>query len=422
MSTLMDRPVEPSLWHRYRRWFGAIAAMAIIGFVPFTIGRRHTDRNVRIPIGNLTIAKVQRGVFHDFIPLRAAVVPRDTVYLDALEGGRVEQVLVEPGDIVAARQPLVRLSNTELELEVLDREGRLIESITQLQAYETQLEQNRLANARALCLIDYNIIRLDRAIKRRKSLAERGLVAQEDKDIIQDELDYNVNLRPMQAQSNAQQDELRLQQLPQIRSQLEKLQQDVEITRSKLDNLTVRSPVAGRMTAIDLKVGENRNRGERFGEITPETGYKLSADVDEFYLGRLRTSEAASAQISERPWRLRVTRIYPQVKDGTFKIDLAFDGEIPSGLLPGEAVQGKLSLGNDAAGLLLPVGAFLERTGGDWLFVLASDRATAHRRRIGIGRRNAEQLEILSGLSEGDEVITSDYTGLERIDRVDLTR
>jgi HlyD family secretion protein len=422
MSTLMDRPVEPSLWHRYRRWFGAIAAMTMIGFVLFTIGRRHTDRNVRIPIANLTIAKVQRGVFHDFIPLRAAVVPRDTVYLDALEGGRVEQVLVEPGDIVAARQPLVRLSNTELELEVLDREGRLIESITQLQAYETQLEQNRLANARALSLIDYNIIRLDRAIERRKSLAERGLVAQEDKDIIQDELDYNVNLRPMQTQSNAQQDDLRLQQLPQIRSQLEKLQQDVEITRSKLENLTVRSPVAGRMTAIDLKVGENRNRGERFGEITPETGYKLSADVDEFYLGRLRTSEAASAQISERPWRLRVTRIYPQVKDGTFKIDLAFDGEIPSGLLPGEAVQGKLSLGNDAAGLLLPVGAFLERTGGDWLFVLGSDRATAHRRRIGIGRRNADQLEILSGLSEGDEVITSDYTGLERIDRVDLTR
>jgi HlyD family secretion protein len=422
MSTLMDRPIEPSLWHRYRRWLGAIAAMTTIGFALFTIGPRHTDRNVRIPIANLTIAQVRRGVFHDFIPLRAAVVPRDTVYLDALEGGRVEQVLVEPGDIVAARQPLVRLSNTELELEVLDREGRLIESITQLQAYETQLEQNRLANTRALCLIDYNIIRLDRAIKRRKSLAERGLVAQEDRDTIQDELDYNIKLRPMQAQSNAQQDDLRLQQLPQIRSQLQKLQQDVEITRSKLENLTVRSPVAGRMTAIDLKVGDNRNRGERFGEITPETGYKLSADVDEFYLGRLRTSVEASAQIGDRPWKLRLTRIYPQVKDGTFKIDLAFDGEMPSGLLPGEAVQGRLSLGNDTAGFVLPTGAFLERTGGDWIFVLAPDRATAQRRRIRIGRRNADQVEVLNGLSEGNEVITSDYTGLERIDRVDLTR
>ena len=422
MSTLMDRPIEPSFWHRYRRWIAAAAAATVIGFALLAVGTRHTERNVRVPIASLTIVKVQRGVFHDFIPLRAAVVPRDTVYLDALEGGRVEQVLVEPGDIVAARQALVRLSNTELELDVLDREGRLIESITQLQAYETQLEQNRLANARALTLIDYNIIRLDRAIKRRKSLAERGLVAQEARDTIQDELDYNVKLRPMQAQSNAQQDDLRLQQLPQIRSQLEKLQQDVGITRSKLENLTVRSPVAGRMTAIDLKVGENRNRGERFGEITPETGYKLSADVDEFYLGRLRTSEAASAEIGDRFWKLRVTRIYPQVKDGTFKIDLAFDGEMPAGLLPGEAVQGKLSLGNDTAGLLLPAGAFLERTGGDWIFVVAPDRATAHRCRIRIGRRNADQVEILSGLRAGDEVVTSDYTGLERIDRVDLSR
>jgi HlyD family secretion protein len=226
----------------------------------------------------------------------------------------------------------------------------------------------------------------------------------------------------MQAQSNEQQEGLRLQQLPQIHSQLEKLRQDVEITRGKLDNLTVRSPIAGRMTAIDLKVGENRNRGERFGEITPGTGSELSADIDEFYLGRLRNGQNASVTIDARDWKLHVTRVYPQVKDGTFTIDLAFDGQTPSELLPGQAVQGRLSLGSDVMGLVLPAGAFLERTGGDWVFVLASDGTTAQRHRIKVGRRNAEQVEIISGLDAGNEVITSDYTGLERIDRVDLTR
>jgi HlyD family secretion protein len=176
------------------------------------------------------------------------------------------------------------------------------------------------------------------------------------------------------------------------------------------------------MTAIDLKVGENRNRGERFGEITPGTGNKLSADIDEFYLGRLRNGQDASVTIDDRDWKLHVTRVYPQVKDGTFTIDLAFDGQTPNELLPGQAVQGRLSLGSDVMGLVLPAGAFLERTGGDWVFVLASDGATAQRRRIKVGRRNAEQVQIIGGLDAGNEVITSDYTGLERIDRVDLTR
>jgi HlyD family secretion protein len=171
---------------------------------------------------------------------------------------------------------------------------------------------------------------------------------------------------------------------------------------------------------MDLTVGESRSLGDRLAEITPATGYKLSATVDEYYLGRVRTGQAASIQLEDKTWPLKVTRVYPQVKSGGFLVDLAFDGATPVGLLRGQTLQGRLSLGADVPGLVLPAGAFLERSGGDWAFVLRPDGHSAQRRHIKVGRRNAEQVEILSGLSAGERVITSDYNGLERIDRIDL--
>jgi HlyD family secretion protein len=242
----------------------------------------------------------------------------------------------------------------------------------------------------------------------------------EVKDQVQDELDYDVKVRPMQDESNRRQEELRMHQLPQIHSQLAKLQQDLKITHGKLDNLTVRAPVTGRLTAMDLKVGEHRNRGERFGEITPETGSKLAAEVDEYYLGRVQTGQIADIEIGDKTWALKVVRVYPKVTNGAFTVDLAFQDTTPVGLLPGQALQGKLALGADRTARILPTGAFLERTGGDWVFVVAKDGRSALRRTIKIGRRNDEQVEVLSGLAVGERAIISDYTGLERIDRIDL--
>ena len=417
----MDRPIRLPWWRR-KLWLrlaaAATAAVLIASTTAIFLGT--AERSIRVAAAGVTVARVSQGVFHDFIPLRGKVVPLNTVYLDALEGGRVDRLLVQAGDTVTAGQPLVELSNTELELDVLDREGRLVESITQLQAYETQLEQNRVANQKALAQIDYDVIRLQRSAARRYVLAADDAEPLEVKDQVQDELDYDVKVRPMQDESNRKQEQLRLQQLPQIHSQLLKLQQDLTITHGKLDNLTVRSPVAGRLTAMDLKVGENRNRGERFGEITADTGDKLAAEVDEYYLGRVQNGQTAAIEVGDKTWVLQVVRVYPKVTNGTFTVDLAFRDATPAGLLPGQALQGKLALGADRTATILPAGAFLERTGGDWVFVLAKDGQSALRRTIKIGRRNDEQVEVLSGLAAGERAIISDYTGLERIDRIDL--
>ncbi|WP_293853616.1 efflux RND transporter periplasmic adaptor subunit [Steroidobacter sp.] len=418
----MDHPVVLPWWRR--RWINvALTVPALIGvLVALMSWLGPAARSVRAEQERLSIATVSDDVYRDFIPFRATVVPLETIYLDALEGGRVEHVHVQPGDAVTIGQQLIELSNTELELTVLDREARLIESIVQLQAYQTQLEQNHLNNQKALAEIDYNIARLTRSSQRRGNLAERGVESRENFDAVQDELRYAQTLRPLQERSNEQQNALRVQQLPQIAAQLDKLHQDVEITRSKLDALNVRAPAAGRMTAIDLKVGENRNRGARLGEITPATGFKLTAEVDEYYLNRLRNDQIATVETGTTHRQLRVTRVYPRVENGVFRVDLAFIDAMPSDLLPGQTQQGKIALGGDSRTLVLPTGPFLQHTGGNWAFVVSEDGRTAERRAIKIGRRNIEQVEILSGLRAGERVIVSDYTRFERIDRIELDR
>jgi HlyD family secretion protein len=361
-------------------------------------------------------------VFHDFVILRAKVAPKDVVFLDALEGGQVEQVLAQAGDFVAAGQPLVKFRNTQLELEVLDREGRLSESITQLQAYEKQLEDARVANEKAAAQIDYDIVRLSRDAQRTDALIAKGFVPRQQFDQVHDQLDYSRRLQPLQADTNRKQEALRLRQLPQLRAELANLQQSLAVARSKLDSLVLRAPVAGKLADMHLNVGEMRNRGERLGQIVPDSGYKIEARVDEYYLDRVRPGQTGEVDISGRAWPLRVTRVDPQVKDATFLVELAFVGAMPSDVTSGQALDGRLTLGGDRPGLILPAGAFLEKSGGDWVMVVDGAGRHAEKRRVRLGRRSAEQVEVLSGLKPGERVITSDYTGFEKIERVTLTR
>ena len=374
-----------------------------------------------MPKTRLTVSTVEQGIFHDLIPLRARVEPRETVYIDAIDGGRVDRVLVEPGDRVQQGQPLIELSNTNLALSVIQQESQLNQAISQLQQNEIALEQNSLANDRALAEIEYQLVKLERSAARREGLVAGGATSKEQRDEIADELAYYRRLHPIQAASSKRQSDLRDRLLPDIHRQLGNLRANLDVVQGKLAGLIVRAPVEGLVTAIDLKVGEHRNPGERLAEVTPESGMKLSADIDEFYLARVRAGQSASVDLDGTPVKAVVRRVSPQVRNGQFSIDLDFEGRSPSSLVSGETAQGRLQLGGDSQARILPVGAFLERTGGDWVFVVARDGKAAQRRPIKVGRRTAEQLEILSGLAAGERVITSDYTGLDRVERIVLT-
>jgi HlyD family secretion protein len=424
----MDRRISHKPWSPARWPLGAkvglvATAVVVVALLAVKLFAGTAARTLRLPLEQVTLAKVEHGIFHDLIPLRANVVPRDTVYVDAIDGGRVDRVLVEAGDMVQEGQPMIELSNTNLALQVIQQESQLNQAISQLQQNEIALEQDQLSNDRALADIDYNLVRLGRSADRREGLAAKGLVSTEQRDVVTDELAYYKQLRPIQAESRQRQSDLRDRLLPDIHQQLKILRGNLAIVHEKLDSLVIRAPVAGKVTAIDLKVGETRNPGQRLAEVTPETGMKLIADIDEFYLARVRVGQTATVSLDGRPINVTVRRVSPQVRNGQFRIDLAFDSASPAALVEGAAAQGHLQLGGDTPALVLPAGAFLERTGGDWVFVVASDgrAADAERRRIKAGRRTSEQLEILSGLKIGEQVLTSDYTGLDKVDRIVLT-
>jgi HlyD family secretion protein len=423
----MDRPVRhpawaPTAWPLPARVGLAVAIIVAVLVLVLRLVVGPGVRTLRVPLQQVTVSTVEQGVFHDLIPLHASVVPRETVYVDSIDGGRVDRVLVEPGDLVQEGQPMIELSNTNLALQVIQQESQLNQAISQLQQNEITLEQEELSNARALAQIDYNILRLSRSTARREGLAAKGLVSAEDRDLAADELAYYKRLRPIQVESGQRQTDLRDRLLPDIHQQLKILRGNLAVVHDKLDSLVVRAPVTGKVTAIDLKVGETPAAGERLAEVTPQTGMKLIADIDEFYLARVRVGQTATVILEEQPSRLTVRRVYPQVRDGQFRIDLDFNAASPPTLIDGAAAQGSLQLGGDTRAVVLAAGPFLERTGGDWVFVVAPNGQTADRRHIQVGRRTNEQVEILGGLTVGERVITSDYTGFDRVDRIVLAQ
>jgi HlyD family secretion protein len=419
----MDRQIRrPRFWRRPPVLIAGGVGAGMVALLILAVWAAGAVSGVRVPAATVTVDTAEVGVFHDFVPLKGKAVPKDEVYLDALDGGQVAEVLAHSGDVVTAGQPLLRFRNTALELDVLDREGRLVESITQLQTYEKDLEQTRVANEKAAQEIAYNIIRLRRAETRREPLVALGYVPREATDQMSDELGYDERLAPIQAESNRRQEALRLTQLPQIAAEMATLKESLAVTRSKLGSLVLKAPVPGRLTEDELQVGQILKPGDRVGEVVPATGFKALADVDEYYLGRVAIGQAADVTIEGQSYPMVVTRVNPQVKDATFQIELVFKGAKPSGLLPGEALDGKLAVGSDRRTLLLPAGPFLERTGGDWVMLVSGDGGHAERRRVKLGARNADQVEVLAGLKPGERVITSDYAAFERVNRVDLTR
>jgi HlyD family secretion protein len=416
--TPMDRPVAQRRVTRQMLVGGTVAA-ATLSVIAWML-LHPAERTFRLDASKITISTVSAAPFHDFIPLRGRVVPLESIVLDAVQGGRVEQVLAEAGQRVVAGQPLIRLSDPQLELDAIARETQVIGQMNSQRSLQLNFELTSANDAKAVASAEYNILRLSREVGRRRPLAARGFTSQEKLDQSVDELAYQMRLRDIAAEA-LKRDSAMINQAKDLIEKTEtRLRANLAAANRQLDALTVRAPTDGVLTALDARIGEEKTRGQHLGQIDRDAGFKVTIQVDEFYLARIKPGQHVAATIDGIPSRLAVTKVYPQVKDGKFEIDLAWEGTAPAALRRGQAVQGKLELGDDVTEVVLPAGPFLEASGGAWVFVLDSDGRSAVRRPVRLGRRTTETVEVLSGLSPGDRVITSDYTGLDRIDRLDL--
>jgi HlyD family secretion protein len=414
----MDRVVAKQTPVARKIAYGVGAIVAAL-FIYWLVGMLLGGRSLSVNSQRIFVSDVTVGTFEDFIPLRGRLVPRSTVYLDAIEGGRVEEVLIEDGTLVTAGDPIARLSNTNLQLEVLGREAAVTEQLNNMRTIELQLEQNRLSHKRNLVEIDYQIIRLNRSIDRQRELAEQNLVSQSTVDELQDELNYYINRREVTLESQATDTRLQEQQLRQLRAAGTQLETSLAFARKNLDDLNVKAPVDGKLSGFNIEIGESIVRGGRLGQIDDPDGYKLNVQIDEYYLGRVDLGQVAIAESGRNTYDLRVTKIYPQVNNGQFEVDMLFEDD-PEGMRRGQTMQVKLTLGDNADAVLIPNGSFYQETGGNWIFVVSADGTEAVRRTVRLGRRNTDFIEVLDGLEPGEQVITSPYTSYVDMDRLML--
>jgi HlyD family secretion protein len=377
-------------------------------------------RSLSVNSGRIEISSVTEGTFEDFIPLRGRLEPRSTVYLDAIEGGRVEEILVEDGALVRQGDLIVRLSNTNMQLEVLGREAAVTEQLNNMRTIELQLEQNRLAHKRNLVEIDYQIVRLSRDLERQRELVAKNLISQADFDATEDELNYYQKRREVTLESQASDARMQEQQLTQLRQANDQLEASLAFARKNLDGLNIRAPLDGKLSGFNVEIGQSIERGGRLGQVDDPEGYKLNVKIDEYYLGRIDLGQVATSENSREPHRLQISKIYPQVNNGQFEVDMLFD-EMPTRLRRGQTMQIKLTLGDPTPARMIPNGSYYQETGGNWIFVVSPDGGEAIRRSVVLGRRNTDFIEVLDGLDVGERVVTSPYTSYTDMDRLSLS-
>ncbi len=406
----MDRVVERKRIDK-RILIGAGAGAILLLVLLFWMFAPRSDSQTVNP-SRLTISTVEQGIYEDFLPLRARVAPLLTVYLDAVEGGRVEQLAVEDGATVVKGQLLAVLSNADLQLSTLARQTEVEQQLTNMRSQELALQQTRSANRRELNQAQTDLSKAQRLYDLQRPLAEKGFVSSKVFNDTKDDLAFQRNRLAILRRSIAEDEALQANQLGQLRASTASLGQSLSIARSSLSQLQLRAPVSGQLSGFSIQLGQSLQQGERLGQIDSAGRNKLEADVDEFYLGRVAVGQTASIEIDGKTYALKVSKIYPQVRNGQFRIDLVFDGPEPPSIQRGQTMSTKMTLGDSTRAVLIPNGAFFNDTGGNWVFVVDKDGDSAERRPVRLGRRNNDFIEVLEGLKPGERVITSTYSGL----------
>jgi HlyD family secretion protein len=416
----MDRRVAPA--PRFmRRLAWACAGLVAIGLIIAGYLHFASSRIFAVGADHLVLSSVRSGNFYEYIPATATVAARTTAYLDAVEGGQVAEKLVDKGAHVERGQALVRLKNTNLELEVLGRQAQLMEQLDRLNSTILSFQQARLGHDRELIDARSQVQQLALRLKRYEALGPSGGVSMAQIDETRIDLDHYQQLQTTMKAAQTMDSQYQTRELAQLRDAIKATRENLSMAGETLNSLTVRAPIAGQLTAIDADLGAAKAAGQRIGQIDDANSYKAEAGIDEFYLGRVTPGEEASADIDGNTLRMQVSKVYPQVLERQFKVDLVFLDSIPQGLHQGQTLQVRIGIGGTRKSLVVGNGPFYEDTGGTWAFVLAPGATEAHRRTVQLGRRNPEQIEVIGGVATGDRVITSSYESLRAYDRIRLS-
>jgi HlyD family secretion protein len=415
----MDRRVAAAP-RRHRRIALAGAVLVLLGIAVAAYVHFGLTRTVVMRADQLVISTVQQAVFAEYVPATASVAPRTTAYLDAIEGGQVAEKLVEEGAFVTRGQPLVRLKNTDLQLDVLGKQAQLMEQLDRLNSTILSFQQARLGHERELTDARAQVEQFSQRLHRRQALKGSGAVSQSDIDELAIEFDRYRRQQETMTEALNVDERFQSHEVQQLKDAIRTTQQYLAMAGETLQNLVIRAPISGQLTALDAELGAAKTPGQRIGQIDDYRSYKAEAPVDEFYVGRVIVGQSATAELEGRSYRLEVAKVYPQVRERQFKVDLNFAEAPPQSLRHGQTLQVRLEIGAAQRGLVTANGPFYEDAGGTWVFVLGRSGAAAERRAVRLGRRNPEQIEVLAGLAPGERIITSSYETLRAFDRIQI--
>ncbi len=403
----MDRKIKKKTWTT-GRILGIGLGLLFVSFILYSFLFADNRSKLNVDREKITVSTVSQDIFQERIPETGIVMPSQTIFMDAIEGGVIEEIVLESGALVEKGDTIMILENSSLQLEVMQRESQLYEQLNIMRTTRLQLDQNDLTQKGALAQIDYQLQLLEPQYNRFEELAGKKLISQRELEEVEEQYEYNKRLKDLTYRSYQSDSISRSMQLRQIRLSEDRMNRSLEAVGRILNNLVITAPTNGLLTTPDWEPGQSITPGERLGQVALLDSFKVRVAIDELYLPRIDVGQQGTWNPSGNTYRLEIYKKYPTVSEGNFEVDMRFMGETPE-LRRGQSLRIRLELGSSEEALLLATGGFFRDTGGNWVFVMNNDESKAIKRDIRLGRKNPEHYEVLEGLEPGEKVITSSY-------------
>ncbi|MEM8966256.1 MAG: efflux RND transporter periplasmic adaptor subunit [Bacteroidota bacterium] len=404
----MDRKIKKKTWTT-GRILGIGLGLIFVSFILYSFLFADNRSKLNVDEEKITVSTVKQDIFQERIPETGIVMPSQTIFMDAVEGGVVREIILESGALVERGDTIMILDNSSLQLEVMQRESQLYEQLNIMRNTRLGLDQNDINQRSQLAQIDYQLQLLEPQYNRFKELSSKKLISQRELEEVEEQYEYNKRLKELTYQSYQSDSVSRSMQLRQLRLSEDRMNRSLEAVGKILDNLVVTAPTNGLLTTPDWEPGQSITPGERLGQVALLDSYKVRVAIDELYLPRIDVGQQGTFTFAGGDYRLEIYKKYPTVSEGNFEVDMKFVGEVPSGIRRGQSLRIRLELGSSEEAMLLATGGFFRDTGGNWVFVLNNDGSRAYKRDIRLGRKNPENYEVLEGLEPGEKVITSSY-------------
>jgi HlyD family secretion protein len=417
----VDRPIEKKRWTLKRIGKVGIPAAFFMFLLMYLLIGDHSSK-LNVEAERITISTVTKAPFQEYIPVTGTIQPLQTFFLDAAEGGRIDSIFVEAGNVVSKGDRILKLANTNSQLDVLYREALLFEQINNARNTRLAIEQNSLTLRGQLADVEYQIIRLQRLHDRDTLLFRKQLISRQEFEQVTDEYEYWQSKQIITVENFKQDSLLRRVQLDQLNASIKRMQSNLDLVKRSLEDLVVRAPISGELTSLNAEIGQSKSPGQRLGQIDVLDGFKVRAEIDEFYISRINSGQKGTFDLGTTSYSLTVGKVYPEVREGRFEVDMLFEGSPPQGIRRGQTLQIRLQLGDLSDALIVARGAFYQKTGGQWAYVVDKSGAFAVKRNIRLGRQNPQTFEVMEGLEPGEQVITSAYDNFGDIDKLVLKK